>query len=800
MVTIRKLEAEVQPPSRQLAERLAKHLAIPAEQRATFVQFARVGLDAAPPELPLPEEARVPKPPSVSPAQRSVSRERSNLPAQLTQLIGREHEIAQIYVLLRQPEVRLVTLTGPGGIGKTRLGLQVAAEVSDAFVDGVYFVDLAPISDEALVPAAIAETLGVKEVSGQALLASLKFFLHTKQLLLMLDNFEQIASAAPVVTELLKAAPRLTVLVTSRIRLHLSGEYEIGIPPLSVPVAQHPLTLDQLRQCAAVALFVERACAIAPSFQLTDLNAAAVAEICRRLDGLPLAIELAAARIKFFAPDALLVRLERRLPLLTGGPRDLPARQQTLRATIEWSEQLLNVHEQSLFAQLGVFVGGWTLEAAEAVCAPDGELGVAIIDGLQSLLDHSLLRQVEQPDRVPRFRRLETIREYALERLQVSGVETVLRQRHAEYYLPLAEALYSNPRGALQRVAVEHDNLCAALRWATEQPEPALALRLVDALGWFWIHAGYWSEAQIWLSWVLAQPIATSRTLVRAGALVVQGQVLDRQGNAVAAQTSLEEGVALFRELNGDKTSIMYALISLGVMLRERGDVARAGEVFQEMVAIAHETAEPSYVAWGQVSLAVVAVLHEDVAQARTLLAESLPQFRAEHNSAGIAWALNTLGHVEQLQGEYTRAAELHSECLRLFKEVQLEGMVWALEGLGQVALAQGGLAKASIHFVEGLRSARELGFTHGVAWCLAGLGSVAARDKQPKRAARLWGAAEALREAIGTRPASASRAVYEQLTATTQAQLGDEVFCAVWASGRELSLDEAIAEALAKT
>ncbi|HEX5692300.1 MAG TPA: tetratricopeptide repeat protein, partial [Roseiflexaceae bacterium] len=623
----------------------------------------------------------------------------------------------------------------------------------------------------------------------------LKRHLHERGLLLLPDNFEQVVDAAVVVADLLKAAHTFKVLVTSRSRLHLSGEYEIGIPPLSVPVAQHLLTLDLLRQYAAVTLFVERACAIVPSFQLTDMNAGTVAEICRRLDGLPLAIELAAARIKIFAPDTLLTRLEHRLPLLTGGSRDLPARQQTLRATIEWSEQLLDMQEQSLFARLGVFVGGWTLEAAEAVCDPAGELGVAIIDGLQSLLDQSLLWQVKQLDGVPRFRGLEAIREYALERLQSSDVEIVIRQRHAEYYLTLAEALYSNLRGALQSVAVEHDNLRAALRWATEQPEPALALRLVDALGWFWMHAGYWSEAQVWLSWVLAQPIATGRTLVRAGALIIQGQVFDRQGAAVAAQTSLEEGLALFRELNGDKTSIMYALNSLGVMLREQGDLSRAGELFQEMIALGHSAAEPGYVAWGQVSLAVVAVCREDTAQARTLIAESLRQFRAEQNSAGIAWALNTLGQVEQLQGEYSRAAELQSECLQLFKEVHLEGMVWALEGLGQAALAQGKLTEASMHFVEGLHSSRDLGFMHGVAWCLAGLGSVAARERQPERAARLWGAAEALRKATGTRPASASRAIYEQAVASVSAQLGPSTLAACWAEGGAMTVDQAIVE-----
>jgi predicted ATPase/DNA-binding XRE family transcriptional regulator len=474
--TIRKIEADARRPSRQTAERLAECLAIPIAERADFLRAARAKLAADRLVDPtLDANGRT----ADFPPPRTLDRWRHNLPAQPTTLIGRTKEIAAVRDLLLRTDVRLVTLTGPGGTGKTRLALQAAAELLDNFADGVYVVMLEPISDPALVAPTIAQTLGVKERAGQAPLERLKAHLRDRRLLLLLDNFEQILAAAPIVAELLAAAPELKVLITSRALLHLYGEHEFAVPPLAVPDLNELPPLDALAQFAAVDLFVQRARAVKLDFALTHANAPAIAEICARLDGLPLAIELAAARTKLFTPEALLARLRNRLALLTGGARDLPARQQTLRGTLDWSYNLLDASEQRLFRRLGVFVGGCTLEAAAAVMSSElravsddlynSELD--ILDGLASLLDKSLLRQNEGPDDEPRFVMLETIREYALERLAESGEEETVRNQHAAYYFALAHEAERHLRGAEQvrwlgRLALEHDNLRAALAWS----------------------------------------------------------------------------------------------------------------------------------------------------------------------------------------------------------------------------------------------------------------------------------------------------------------------------------------------
>ncbi len=437
------------------------------------------------------------------PPLRTLDQHQTNLPLQPTALIGREHEVAQVCALLRGSDTRLLTLTGPGGTGKTRLALQVAAEFLDSFADGVYFVALAPIRDPALVIETIAATLGVKEGGDQPLLTLLKRHVREKQILLVLDNFEQVSDAAPLVAELLEAAPRLKALVTSRACLQIYGEAEFPVPPLALPDPRRLPPLERLTQYEAARLFIERARAVKPDFAISDENAPAVAEICVRLDGLPLAIELAAVRIKVLTPAALLARLSRRLHVLTGGARNLPARQQTLRDAIAWSHELLPEVEQALFARLAVFVGGCTLEAVEAVCKADDDLVSDPLDTIQALVNNSLVRQEVRGNAEPRLHMLETIREYALEQLVARAEEAMLRSAHASYYLNLAQAaqplLDTDQQEAwLDRLDAEHDNLRAALTWALERGDSILAMRLSTALWRFWEMRGYFTEGRRW--------------------------------------------------------------------------------------------------------------------------------------------------------------------------------------------------------------------------------------------------------------------------------------------------------------
>jgi predicted ATPase len=433
-----------------------------------------------------------------------------NLPLPPTKLIGREQELAAIRRRLLHDGARLLTLIGPPGIGKTCLGLRAATDLCESFEDGACFVELAPIRDPTLVATAIAQVLGIKETSNQPLMPTLKAYLHNRQLLLLLDNFEHLLSAVPLVTELLAVCPWLHVLVTSRAALRVRNERLFPVPALALPKHTERLDVATIGQSPAVTLFVARAQAVQPEFVLTQANAATVAEICQRLDGLPLAIELAAARIKLFSPEALLTRLERRLKLLTTGARDIPLRQQTLRNTIDWSYQLLDPAEQRLFARMGVFVGGCTLAAAEAVGTAASDLGSDAQDGLAALVDQSLVRQDAGLDGEPRFTMLETIREYALEQLAACGEAEVLREQHLEHYLALAEAAELRLNGAeqltwLERLETEHDNLRAGLEWCRVEPDRnAVGLRLVCALGQFWTLRGYISEGRERLAGALA--------------------------------------------------------------------------------------------------------------------------------------------------------------------------------------------------------------------------------------------------------------------------------------------------------
>src|SRR3990172_7701870 len=634
---------------------------------------------------------------------------RNNLPAWPTAFIGREKEVEAVRNILRQEDVLLVTLTGPGGVGKSRLGVRVAADLLDEFEDGVFFVPLAPIRDPALVTSAIAATLGVRESSGQPLVSSLKDYLRSKHMLLVLDSFEQVTSAAPLVAELLAECPRLKILVTSRAPLRLRGEREFAVPPLTLPASTRPLSIAELSHYEAITLFVQRALDVKLDFALTAENAPAVAEICQRLDGLPLAIELAAARIKVLPPQALLARLERRLKLLTGGARDLPARQQTLRNTIAWSYDLLGEGEQVLFRRLGVFAGGCTLEAAEAVCNAAGDPEVNILEGMTSLVDESLLHQGEGVEGEPRFWMLETIRDYALERLAESSEAEAIQRRHADFFLALAEqvepAITSGKRDvALKQLEAEHDNLRAALAWSQPADESEAGLRLAGALYWFWYLRGHWSEGRGWLEAALARTEAGSYAAARAKALLGVGMLAAHQGDGAVAPLRLQESIAQFRQM-GDKRGLAYALSFLGTVTRWRGELAEARAALEESVALFRDIGDQ----WG--------------AAARPWLEESVAILREVGDKSFIGLPLIYLGDIARRQGDYERAAALYEEGLALYREGGNKwGIALSLHNLGTVAKARGDYRRAAALFAEGLPQYRELGYTPGVASCLAGL------------------------------------------------------------------------------
>ncbi|MGH3144565.1 MAG: ATP-binding protein, partial [Rubrobacter sp.] len=533
--------------------------------------------------------------PESFPPLRTLDARRNNLPAQPTPLVGREREVAEVCGLLREEGTRLLTLTGPGGTGKTRVGLQVAAELLEEFEDGVFFVELAPLIDPALVVSEVAGALGIRETGERSLIEVLRDYLREKRMLLLLDNFEQVLEAAHVVRELLVAS-RVKVLVTSRIALRLYGEHEYAVPPLAVPDPRRLPEPEAVSQYEAVRLFIEHARAARADFAITDQNAPAIAEICVRLDGLPLAIELAAARTKLLPPLPLLARLDNRLKFLTGGARDLPERQRTLRSAIEWSHELLGPDERMLFRRLSAFVGGFSLEAVEAVCDAGGELSLGTLGGISSLLDNSLIRQEEGSEDDPRFSMLETIREYARERLEESGEAEELRGLHAGYFLALAEEADPAVEGAqqgtwLERLEEEHDNLRAVLSRALEAEDSEAALRMGAALGEFWYLRGHYGEGRRWLEAALAKtdraPPARARALHRASWLAFLQGDLDRAKGASEEGLGLD-GVRHFRTGGGDSVAAELRR-TLGISAISQGNSEQATKLFEESLALSQE-------------------------------------------------------------------------------------------------------------------------------------------------------------------------------------------------------------------
>lgn len=697
--------------------------------------------------------------PAAFPPLRSLDLLRSNLPLTLTSFVGREREIAEVKRLLSNAAV--LTLTGAGGVGKTRLALRVAEDLVATYPDGVWLVELAVLTDPALIPQVVASTLGVREQPDRPITETLVDNLRPKKLLLLLDNCEHLLRASAELTEsLLRNCSGLRILATSREPMNIAGEVVWPVPSLTLPDIKQPPSVESLRQREAARLFAERAVSHRPTFALSSENARAVAQICRRLDGIPLAIELAAARVGVLSEDQIEERLTDRFKLLTGGRRTALPRHQTLRATLDWSYDLLTEKERIFFCQLGVFAGGWTLEAAEAICTREGVVKADVLDLSTHLVDKSLVL-VDTHGRQARYRMLETVREYGRNKLLESGEAHAVRARHLHWCRQLGEAAEPELVGVGQaawfdRLELEHDNIRVALEWALESGEIEAGLRLAVAVAPFWFVRGYLAEGRRWLEALLERrgavaPAVRAKALKAAGRLAGFGQSDYAYGRAV-----YQESLAIWRELE-DKQGIATALAELGIL------------------------------AFGQA----------DLTAARGLYEESLALRRQMGDRPGVAATLHNLGRVAYREGNWETAQALYEESLAICRELgDPQNIAVALTNLGFLAFGRGDYPSARARFEEGLAIQQELGDKRRMAYSLEGFAFLAAMRGAPEQAARLLGAAEALRETIGAPLPPVDRPDYDRIVALVRGGLLGDVLKRAWAEGRRMTSEVAVLEA----
>ncbi len=763
------------------------------------------------------------------------------VPTAFTPLVGRNKEVADICTLLKNPDVHLVTLLGTGGIGKTRLSYQVARELQTYFADGVCFVHLAAVNESELVVPTIAKELGIQEVGGQTIFQQIKAALHNKHFLLLLDNFEQVVTTAPLIEELLADCPRLKILVTSREVLHVDAERVFSVPPLGTPNLDQLSEDEMITQYPAIALFVQRAQAVLPTFHLTRTNARTIAEICVRMDGLPLAIELAAARIKLLPPQALLARLTQPLRILVSASRTLPSRHQTLRNALQWSYDLLDKGEQRLFRRLSVFSGGWTLEAVEAVeqaLNTDESLQISVLDCIASLLDKSLITLRKQGGEEPRMQLLLTLREYAMELLRESNEAQITQHAYAMYYLTFAEEAEPHLKDPeqttwLEKLEPEHENLQTALAWLLVHDETELALRFCGSLSRFWYLRGYWSEGRRWLEEALRLAQSGNPTATRAKALYGAGILAYYQDDYAKAHTLLDECVKIYRQLGiereyahalsdlgvlvhtqgdherahlllgesemlcrkpGSKWELAYLLRKLGFILSREGDLPRAAAYAQEGLQLARELGDNSLIASTLLTLGDIAASQGDLDQAMARDQEGLELARKLGDKSLISIAVQNSVYLAALQGNMAQAKVRAMEGLSLARELGDRTFITTtLHTLGYLAGIRSNITQASAYYEEGLLVAQEIGYDKYVGLHLIGLAEMAAAQNQPIRATRLFGVA-ATKLDVMVDMNTIERTHYEHVVQNVRNHLGEETFTAAWNEGSSMSPEQALA------